>query len=358
MPNVFIGHQGYPRVNVGYLLTQKYNHHDDPMFFARNNFSIPDVVLKRRQLLSSKITAKVFNPNASFLESAQLVAKSANEVEAEIQMSGLKGTVSYDDVAMPHGPTGNLEKVDVTEHVKIPKIIQKFTDDTDVLATTALCEMNKKKIDEYKLTKLLSLGTLGIRRRLVPTKWSITAVDNNVGKSIRSDILVGDESVEKIYMGGYLGNYYVICVLPGPFAFEFVEIIYPNTRHNPSLEFNVIRDSEQVTGRRGYAQNTAGGYYAARLPIMKLFNDMGIQGSVIVYRCITSDYYTPLGVWVVREGIKKALENPVEIVDGKNVFNQSADLLAKFGVVDAEKIVRESELYKERQQSLKKWFGK
>ena len=53
-----------------------------------------------------------------------------------------------------------------------------------------MSELQNKGIDEYHMTKLLSAGTLGQgdKRKIVPTKWSITAVDDTYGKKIREEI--------------------------------------------------------------------------------------------------------------------------------------------------------------------------
>ncbi|MFA5944828.1 MAG: hypothetical protein WC876_10225, partial [Candidatus Thermoplasmatota archaeon] len=62
------------------------------------------------------------------------------------------------------------------------------------------------------------------------------------------------------------------------------------------------------TGRTTYA-STAGGYYATRLSVLEHLVKIGRQATAIVLREITDAYTTPLGVWVVRETCKVALES-------------------------------------------------
>ena len=62
-------------------------------------------------------------------------------------------------------------------------------------------------------------------------------------------------------------------------------------------------------GKKGYSP-LAGGYYAARLPALEYLIEIKRQASVFVLREITPDYWAPLGVWVVREGMRNALQNP------------------------------------------------
>jgi len=56
--------------------------------------------------------------------------------------------------------------------------------DTDVKAETAIDELHSKGVDNYKIQQSLSTGILGQEenRKLVPTRWSITASDDMISK--------------------------------------------------------------------------------------------------------------------------------------------------------------------------------
>jgi hypothetical protein len=77
-------------------------------------------------------------------------------------------------------------------------------------------------------------------------------------------------------------------------------------------------DSEGYDGKKGYSP-LAGGYYASRLPVLEYLTEIKRQASVFVLREITPDYWAPLGVWVVREGMRKALQNPPKKFDSLEV---------------------------------------
>jgi hypothetical protein len=51
----------------------------------------------------------------------------------------------------------------------------------------------------------------------------------------------------------------------------------------------------------------AGGYYAARLPVLEKLKSIRKQAAVFAIREITPDYWAPLGVWVVREAARNTL---------------------------------------------------
>ncbi|HDD05009.1 MAG TPA: hypothetical protein ENF51_00775, partial [Candidatus Aenigmarchaeota archaeon] len=108
---------------------------------------------------------------------------------------------------------------------------------------------------------------------------------------------------------GHYGNYFTVLLLPNKWSFELFELWRPESFWWRGKEVKVNRDFEGFYGRKNYAENTGGGYYAARLPVVEYLYEKRRQASVIVVRHITPDYYLPLGVWVVREGVRKALRN-------------------------------------------------
>ena len=73
-----------------------------------------------------------------------------------------------------------------------------------------------------------------------------------------------------------------------------------------------FHDHEPFKGRTTYASRITGAYYAARLSILEHLIRLRRQGTVIVNREITEEYIAPLGVWVIRETVKRALEGPPE----------------------------------------------
>lgn len=351
-PNIFIGHTNYPKVKLGYLLTQKYEHNDEPKFFIKNNLQIPQIISKRRQLLNTSTNVNIKDSKNNILDEAKLIAKSSTPVDTEISLTNLKGTFTTDNVNMPFGPSAELKKINITENVKIQKPVEKITDDTDILANTALTELNKKLVDEYQLTKLLSIGTLGKNPKLVPTKWAITAVDDKIGIDNYKEILTYPEIDFQITTHHYLGNKYIICFFPAPYSFEFVEIIFPRTKDNKENSFQIQSDMEFTQGRKTYAQITAGGYYASRLPILEHLKKIKRQAKVIVFRCITDDYTTPLGVWVVREGTRESLKHKVKDIDESQAKDVIKYFLKKYGMTNPELAIKQSILLKEKQTSI------
>ncbi len=68
--------------------------------------------------------------------------------------------------------------------------MEKVYSDVDFKANEALKYLYAKGFDEHFLSRLLSVGGAGVKfeRKLVPTRWSITAVDDLVGRKVISEI--------------------------------------------------------------------------------------------------------------------------------------------------------------------------
>jgi len=174
----------------------------------------------------------------------------------------------------------------------------------------------------------LSAGLLGVKkkRKLVPTRWAITAVDTIISKNIAKEI-IHYPSIDKYYTfyGEYLDNKFIILLIPGPWAFEMNEHWHPNSIWNQDLFPNnigdensgdsfsgnipvVVNDYEYEKGRKSYAGNITGAYYAARKEIIEFLYNSKRKASAIVFREIGGGYIVPLGVWVIRECVRQTMK--------------------------------------------------
>ncbi|MBR9677161.1 hypothetical protein GOV04_03400 [Candidatus Woesearchaeota archaeon] len=351
-PNIFVGRHGYPNVNVGLLSTEQYNNHDNPLLWSKENYNIDTIIDLRSQLVNSNFQANIKSFKDKFTELSQLVAMAKKPAEIEINLQKPPTfTVSLNQEATPHGPSVKLEKAKLTENPKIPTKVEKIVSDTDHKASRALTDLYNKDVDEHYLTKLLSAGTLGVKtdRRLVPTRWSITAVDDTISKKQIERINDNKFSEHTAYFGGHLGNYFLILQFPDVFSYELFEML------TTSKEYTT--DYESPYGRKNYAQNTAGGYYAARLAILEGLQKQKSTASVLALRFITSDYWAPLGVWVVREAVRKAMSSkPIIFSDKALMFEYAKKIAKKHFNYKLKTIIEKSQLLK-NQREQKKLFN-
>jgi len=369
-PSVFIGSKlKYPLVNIGILSPLEKDEeawiYDDAEFWARNNFGIRDIINLRESLLNSRFKSNVTAPRSNekkFLEMAQELAMASKPVDVEIELKKSIGPgFKNDRIVMPQGMSAPLKKVKITGNVKIDPKLDKVTND-DIKAVEAVMMLHKGGFSEYTLSKILSVGVLGLKkdRKLVPTRWSITATDDMIGKKLLEKIrnYKWIENYE-LFFGEFMGNCYLVLFFPNIFSYELFELYLPGSSWNPSHEIKASTDMEDFYGRKNYASNTGGGYYAARLPIIEYLEKEKRQASVLVIRIELPTYWASLGVWVCREATKKVLNNKsLKFSDMKELIESTRKIgMIKFGY-DPEKILKKSKILEniKNQTTLGKWF--
>jgi hypothetical protein len=188
--------------------------------------------------------------------------------------------------------------------------VEKAYYDTDLRATDAVRELYGRGVLVSKIQKAFSVGAFGVekRRQLVPTRWSITAVDDIISKGLVAQVKTFPEINEfRVYESIYLDNVFEILMLPQAWSYESMEAWYPGTTWNPDGESVIIySDAEGYNGRTTYAQ-IGGCYYSARLATCELLVKERRQATVIVLREARPGYIMPIGVWQVRENVRNAM---------------------------------------------------
>lgn len=369
-PNVFVGQYGYPSVNVGILNVEEYKDHDDPLKWSRENYEIPKIVGLRSSMINARHALNIKSPSIApptgfsqrFLDITKEVslAKKPADVEIGLEKKPYFKT-NFSQYSAPHGANVGIKKALLSGNTKIDQRLDKAASDIDLKATQALDTLYKKGIDEHRLVRAFSLGNFGIgrARKLVPTRWSITAVDDTLGKQIIREIKNYSESDCIAYIGGHLGNHYLIMFFDDVWQYELFEQFVPQHSRKPADQIYAEHDYEPYTGRKEYAQETAGGYYACRLGVLEKLKSLKRQSSVLAIRIITEEYTAPLGVWVVREAVRKALASePLRFGDRRLMIEYAKQYFLKEFGYDITHILRRSEVHKHlsNQMKLKKWF--
>ena len=368
-PSVFVGSKlKYPLVNVGILSPLEKDEnawvYDSPEYWAKQGFSIKEVMNLRDNLLNSRFQSKVTDPRQDtkkFVGIAQELAMASKPVDVEIELKErINPGIKKDKVILPQGMGAQLKSARITSNVKIDRRLDKAVND-DLKASESMKELYKNNFNEYFLSQILSVGVLGMKKdkKLVPTRWSITATDDIIGKSLLEKIkdYAWIENHE-LFFGEFMGNAYLIMFFPNVFSYELFELYLPGSSWNPGNEIKASTDYENFDGRSSYASNTAGGYYAARLPILEYLNSIKRQASILAIRIELPSYWAALGVWVVRESVRKALSNKkLEFKDIKELTESSRKIgMIKFGF-DTEKILKKSKIIEnmKTQTTLGKW---
>lgn len=325
-PGLFVGRYGYPDVSVGPMLPPE--HRDDgaaTLLDAPRQWmamTIPDVVGLRSSLVRTTHKVKVAGaaqaPGDVFsgdriTRLSQELAIAARPVDAEVRLTRIPkfDVPTVGEFTAPHGPTVGIERAQLTENARVERPVERVVGDTDLRASEGLVELYRGGTDLYQLERILSAGMLGMdrTRRLVPTRWSITATDDQVGKAL-IDKLHGLPTVDKpaVHVGERFGNRFFVLLLPRVWGFDSIEAWLKGNFWGRDAAAIVEADWEDHDGRTTYA-STAGGYYATRLSVLEHLVTLGRQATAIVLREITDEYTTPLGVWVVRETCRLAMES-------------------------------------------------
>ena len=315
-PSVFVGRHGYPDVNVGVLSpvkTMKDAHMlDSPKDWIKMNFGDEDILKLRSKLVNSRFKTKIKGFNHKFINLSQEIGMAHKPVEIEVELKNKPiNKLKLDRIGNPLSNNANAKNIRLTENPKIKTIVDKTISDIDLKSVGGLKKLYDRGIDENFLSKILSIGLLGLKknRKLVPTRWSITAIDDTLGKEMLKDVKF-ENCIDhtRVYFGGNLGNQYLIAFFPGVWNFELFEMEVP-FKENPWSKNGkyYATDYEKFDSRKNYASETAGGYYACRLGIIEKLKKLGIQGSVLALRFITAEDKYPLGVWVCREATRTSV---------------------------------------------------
>jgi len=313
-PSVFIGRIGYPHVYAGPLVPpvdEDTSIFDMPeQWFGR---TMDEIIGFRSLLVRGKYRVHVqkFNEGGRIMEQTRELALAENCVDMELNLTKKpKGSIFMDDDVQPFGPSAPMRDLHLGT-TKFEHRVEKAYRDTDLKAVQAVRELYGKGVMVTKIQRAFSVGAFGIEknRRLVPTRWSITAVDDIISKDLIQKVKTYPEINEfRVYESVYMDNVFEILMIPAQWSYESMEAWYPGTVWNPNgNKIAVYSDWEGNNGRTTYAA-IGGCYYSARLATCELLVKERRQATVIVLREARPGYIMPIGVWQVRENVRNAMK--------------------------------------------------
>lgn len=312
-PSVFIGAYGYPKVFVGPLLPPFFGDtrlYDAPEEWIPSGMDSTDVLALRLQLVRGKQAVDV-RDQGKVAEMAREIALARDSTEVEIRFRAPpRGGFLHEEV-QPFGPSAEIRDLRINPARWDGKLESAFYD-TDLRARDAVLELYEKGVPFSSLQRALSVGAFGLgrKRRFVPTRWSITAVDSILSSNLLSEIREFPplETVQ-VYAFESFGNRYMALFYPSLWQFEWVEAFFSHFPGDPRI--SVFADHEYAEGKKGYSQ-VGGCYYSAKLAVLERMRKMGRQAGVLILREAYDDYI-PLGVWNVRENLRQAMHGkPLE----------------------------------------------
>lgn len=302
-PSIFVSSVNYPKVNIGALslpiIDENSYYLDSPELWYKDSLGFEEIIDLRSRLIYSFQNVNI-KRRFNFVEKIQELALAKNVVDLEVKLKNKpKFKFLFDRFISPIGNPAKMENLRIQSNVKIENFVERIIND-EIKAYDAVFLLYEKNLEVSRIQKIFSAGLLGIEKKIVPTRWSITAIDSIISdklvKRIR-DYKILDKF--RVFYNEYLGNKFWIVLLPYFFGFEMVEFIGNKIYHDYEIFFE----------RKKYAENVAGGYYAARLACCEYLEKIRRQAAIIVFRKVEKLFTIPLGVWKVRECVRGAFNN-------------------------------------------------
>lgn len=308
-PSVFIGRWSYPKVYAGPMMvgeTGDTSIMDSPESWIGEHKTQEDIINYRMNLVRGKQLIKITDLENPFVEKLQDISLASKSIDSEATFGKRPRGALLTEDSMPHGPSAVIEKFDI-DAVRWDKQLEKTFYDTDLTAREAVLNLHNKDVPFTAMQKAFSVGAIGTKykRKLVPTRWSITACDSTLAdlflKEVRKfDIL----DTYRVYEFGSLNNYYIIILTPTEWQYEWYEAFIQLI----GKEELIFSDYETNTNKKEYS-SVGGCYYTSKMAVLDALVKEKKQAGLIVLR-EAYEGYVPLGVFNVRENMKSAMSNP------------------------------------------------
>ena len=348
-PSVFVGSYGYPKVSVGPMVPPMHGDTtllDSPELWVGK--SLEEIVNFRLSLIRGIKNIPINEPNGRYIENLHDVAMSSRPIDSELQFYKNPKPVAFiDGESAPFGPVGEVASAKFSS-TSSDKSIQRAYYDHDLKAQDAVVSLYNRGIEISKIQKCFSVGMFGKKRKLVPTKWSITATDSIIAESLVSEILEFDliDSC-RVFSHDHLGNMFSVVLFPHRWLFENQEAWHTGN----SIGFGSdIEDAKGID----HPPVTAGAFFAAKLGVAEYLLEKKCQASALVLREIRPEYAVPVGVWQIREAIRSAMKNEPYIAEN---FDDGVTFAAKrMSVSKSEWLSKGNMLSMLKQKSISDFF--
>ena len=320
-PSMFVGRYGYPKVKVGPMLPPL---HGDTSILDRPEMwlgkTIEEIVNYRLSLVRGVSNIDIHSTSGKYVESLQELAMTSKSVESEATFEKTpiadieqEKALGLDTDSAPFGPVAPLKTFKTSSSLSVDQRLENVFYDKDLRAAEGMVNLYQSGVEVSRIHRVLSMGMLGLQknRRLVPTRWSISATDDVISANLIKEIETFPTiDFFKVHKHIHLGNYYSVILIPDDiWSFEMQEAWHDN---NGNLGVGI--DFENANGLDHYP-SIAGAYFAARLGVAEHLFKIRHKAAAMILREIRPEYVIPLGVWQIREGIRKALDGKANQFD-------------------------------------------
>jgi DNA repair protein NreA len=356
-PGVFVGRFGYPKVFIGPMVP---GIHGDTEFLDTPEMwkgkTIEEIVDYRYSLVRGCFRADIHDAvkGSRLIDTLQEISMANKPADSDLFLANKPvQKITFSENSQPFGPSAPLKSFKPSGNISIDSRIEKAYYDGDLKASDAVFDLYKEGVLFSKIEKAFSVGVFGEekRRKLVPTRWSITAVDSNLSLRLIEEIKDYDEIDEfRVFHYENLDNVYIAILTPEKWKYEWIEAWHSGTAWNKfGTKPEMIGDYENYYGRKTYAK-PGGCYYTTRFAVSEYLARERKQSGAIMLREIHPGYILPVGVWNVRESIRSLLMTRYKAFD---TLDEALNYACTFFSIPKASWIANSELLRQAKEQMK-----
>lgn len=321
-PSVFIGSWNYPDIYAGPMIAPMHGDTgimDRPEEWISSHLSQEEIIGYRMNLVRGKRLNNAGDLDNRFVEKLQEIVLARESIESEATFENAPEGTAFSEEHTPFGPSAQLERFEIEEKKWNPAL-EKTYYDTDLLSRDAVLGLHRDGLAFSTIQKAFSAGTMGRgqNRRLVPTRWSITACDTMIGDHLLSQVKKSPViDTVRLHEFSSLNNHYAVILMPTGWEYEWTEAFI----HVLGNEEYVFSDFEGHKGKTEYS-SLGGCYYSCKMAVLESLARENRQAGAIILREALPGY-VPMGVFNVRENVRSAMREPyTECEDLKSALSR------------------------------------
>ncbi|MFL6489107.1 MAG: hypothetical protein ACJ70V_05740 [Nitrososphaera sp.] len=320
-PSIFVGRFGYPKVRIGPMISPL---HGDTTILDRTELwtgkSLEEIANYRLSLVLGTMNVDIHDTSSRYLANMQELSLAEKPAETELTFErkpvadvDIQKEFRLDYEGTPFGPTAPLRAFKIASH-SVDRRIESVYYDTDLGAADAMMDLYRRQVEISIIQRVFSMGMLGIKkkRKLVPTRWSISATDDTISGMLVKKIEMNPPiDLFEVTWYSHLENYYSVILIPDDrWIFEMIESWLTSGGQ-------VALGSDNEDARRlNHNPTIAGAYFAGRLAVAEHLANRRKKAGAIILREIHPNYIIPVGVWQIREAVRQALKTLPQKFEG------------------------------------------
>lgn len=317
-PGVTVEAAKYPMMTVGILAStdaQEYlSIFDHPESWTGLNRET--ILSMRRELyrFTVPINARAIK-SSDFIEALQTIALSVSPVAIEVETASLppKGLQPLGG-QLPTSPTVDTHSVEIASDPEISRVAKNITQ-LDIPASEATWKLLDYDYSIDQVARLMSVGLLGRTdsRRLVPTRGAYKAViDGYINRSLMELAEKPESESYRIYTSELIDESFTILIRPGDPRVDYLRI----ERTPKGLERGV--SFERLKNAVTDPKTAVFGDHARFSGYQQIVKEQE-RSHITIFHFARNNKNNILGPWVVRAGVKLALESePIELDSREN----------------------------------------